>query len=101
MFSSVFSPPWRTLFELFKINSGSQRKTTLIPALLFLLSHALSGANPGSLPGDSTLIANICADEFYVFNGDTLNQPGTYTATYIASDGSDSTVSLLLSVFPL
>lgn len=101
MFSSVFSPPWRTFFELFKINSGSQRKTTLIPAFLFLLSHALSGANPGSLPGDSTLIANICADEFYVFNGDTLNQPGTYTATYIASDGSDSTVSLLLSVFPL
>ncbi|MFM7152914.1 MAG: hypothetical protein ACKOZV_02170, partial [Bacteroidota bacterium] len=101
MFSSRLSPPRRQLSELFKFNSYTQLRKIILPALIFLWSCSLFAGNTGSLPGDSSLVANICADEFYIFNGDTLNQPGTYTATYTASDGSDSTVTLLLSVFPL
>jgi len=101
MFSSRLSPPRSQLSELFKFNSYTQLGKIILPAFLFLWSCSLFAGNTGSLPGDSSLVANICADEFYVFNGDTLNQPGTYTATYTASDGSDSTVTLLLSVFPL
>ncbi len=101
MFSSLLSPPWRQSLELFKFNNGSQLRKIILPVLVFLWSCSLFATNTGLLPGDSSLVASICADEFYVFNGDTLNQQGTYTATYIASDGSDSTVTLLLSVFPL
>ncbi len=101
MFSSVFSPPHSPISNLPEHNSSSRLKKFIFPVLLFLCSCPLFATGTGLLPGDSSLVANICADEFYVFNGDTLNQPGTYTATYVASDGSDSTVTLLLSVFPL
>ncbi len=101
MLSSIFSPPIKPFFGFCEFNGSTQIRKILFPVLLYLFSFPLFASNSGVLPGDSSLVAHICADEFYVFNGDTLNQPGTYTATYTASDGSDSTVTLLLSVFPL
>lgn len=101
MLSSIFSPPIKPFFGFYEFDGSAQIRKILFPVLLYLFSFPLFASNSGVLPGDSSLVAHICADEFYVFNGDTLNQPGTYTATYIASDGSDSTVTLLLSVFPL
>jgi len=100
MLSSIFSPPGRPVFDSFKFYWGIQPVRMILSSLFFLWSSSLIASNAVALPGDSTLVANICADEFYVFNGDTLAQPGTYTATYVASDGSDSTVTLLLNVFP-
>ncbi|MEY4203766.1 MAG: hypothetical protein RL013_1469, partial [Bacteroidota bacterium] len=101
MLSSIFSPPIKSFFDFCEFGGSVQIRKVLFPVLLFLFSFPLFASSSGVLPGDSSLVAHICADEFYVFNGDTLNQPGTYAATYTASDGSDSTVTLLLSVFPL
>ncbi|TAK43538.1 MAG: T9SS type B sorting domain-containing protein [Saprospiraceae bacterium] len=42
----------------------------------------------------------ICDNQTYNFNGQTLNQPGVYTATFIAANGCDSTVTLNLTVLP-
>jgi gliding motility-associated-like protein/uncharacterized repeat protein (TIGR01451 family) len=48
----------------------------------------------------SSLSATICNNESYVFNGQSLNQTGTYTATYLAANGCDSVVTLNLTVLP-
>ncbi|MEZ4924681.1 MAG: hypothetical protein R3A50_00280 [Saprospiraceae bacterium] len=53
------------------------------------------------LPGDSTIVATICANEVYEFNGELLDQSGDYMATYTAFDGSDSILTLQLTVLPL
>jgi hypothetical protein len=58
-------------------------------------------ADAGVFPGDSTITATICANETYLFDGQSLNTSGEYVATYQASDGSDSTVFLQLTVLPL
>ena len=50
---------------------------------------------------DTTITASICAGNSYLFDGDTLTTSGEYVATYIASDGSDSTVTLQLTVLPV
>ena len=50
---------------------------------------------------DTLIVASICANETYLFDGEVLNTPGEYVATFIAADGSDSTVTLQLSVLPL
>ncbi|MFQ5445534.1 MAG: SdrD B-like domain-containing protein, partial [Saprospiraceae bacterium] len=47
-----------------------------------------------------TINQTICDNETYTFNGQALNQPGTYTAAYTAANGCDSTVTLILSVLP-
>ncbi|MDO8367885.1 MAG: T9SS type A sorting domain-containing protein [Saprospiraceae bacterium] len=54
-----------------------------------------------NMSGDTIIVASICANESYIFDGQILNTPGEYVATYIAADGSDSTVTLQLSVLPL
>ncbi|MCC6412222.1 MAG: hypothetical protein IT270_11225, partial [Saprospiraceae bacterium] len=53
-----------------------------------------------NLPGDTTIEASICDNETYTFNGSVLDQPGTYEVVLIASDGTDSTVTLILQVLP-
>jgi len=58
-------------------------------------------AASAALPGDTSISATICANEFYVFDGDSINQAGQYSAVFTASDGSDSIVSLDLTVLPL
>lgn len=49
---------------------------------------------------DTTLQVNICEGDTYEFNGESLVSSGTYAATFIAQDGSDSTVILELNVNP-
>ncbi len=74
----------------------------LFAALVFLSMANTAWASPLTpFPGDSTFSASICANETYLFDGLLLNAPGTYTAHYVASDGSDSTVTLILEVLPL
>lgn len=52
------------------------------------------------MPGDTIIEASICSNETYDFNGELLDQAGTYEVVLTASDGSDSTVTLILSVLP-
>ena len=40
----------------------------------------------------------ICAGQSYLFNGQNLTQPGTYSATYQTVTGCDSVINLTLSV---
>jgi hypothetical protein len=54
------------------------------------------------LPKLSTsLQASICASESYPFHGQTLTEPGTYSATLTASTGCDSLITLVLEVLPV
>jgi len=48
----------------------------------------------------NALDVQICSNTSYEFNGNTLTEPGTYTAVYTAVSGCDSTVTLTLSVLP-
>lgn len=48
----------------------------------------------------TNISASICAGETYEFQGTTLSDEGTYTATLSAQSGCDSTVVLTLTVFP-
>ena len=55
----------------------------------------------GVLPVQITdLQETICSNELYNFNGQTLSDPGTYTATLTAENGCDSIVTLVLDVLP-
>ena len=51
--------------------------------------------------GDTIISATICANETYDFNGESLDASGQYTAVLEGSDGSDSTITLNLSVLPV
>lgn len=57
-------------------------------------------ANTGIL-SDTTIEANICDGDTYLFDGQLLDMPGEYSATYVGSDGADSTVTLHLFVLPV
>jgi len=64
-------------------------------------SPALYGtATAVEMVADTTIEASICAGESYDFDGELLDAPGEYTAVYQLPDGSDSTVTLILSVLP-
>lgn len=41
---------------------------------------------------------SICAGQTYTFNGQTLSQPGTYSATFQTVNGCDSIINLTLAV---
>ena len=49
---------------------------------------------------ESSIEASVCAGDLYVFNGDSLDLPGVYTATYTGGNGCDSTVTLNLTFLP-
>ncbi|MCC6726598.1 MAG: T9SS type A sorting domain-containing protein, partial [Saprospiraceae bacterium] len=49
---------------------------------------------------DIELNQSICEGETYLFNGQLLTQPGTYSAEYQTLTGCDSLVSLNLAVWP-
>ncbi|MEO6760645.1 MAG: hypothetical protein ABIO24_14395, partial [Saprospiraceae bacterium] len=53
---------------------------------------------PPAPSGDTSITATICANDFYVLNGDTLRDAGQYSAVLVAADGTDSIVSLDLFV---
>ncbi len=74
------------------------------PGLLSVVREA--GPQPAAAtnfaaPSDTTIAATICANEFYVFYGDSLNQSGQYTAGFVLPNGLDSVVILDLVVLPL
>ncbi len=53
------------------------------------------------LPTAQTEIqASICPGEIFMFNGEALDVPGTYNATFPAANGCDSTVFLVLDILP-
>jgi len=47
---------------------------------------------------NTNINASICSGSSYLFNGNTYNAAGTYTATLVSATGCDSIVSLHLSV---
>ncbi|WP_222845938.1 T9SS type B sorting domain-containing protein [Flavilitoribacter nigricans] len=49
---------------------------------------------------EESITAEICEGETYPFDGQDLDAEGTYTATYTASNGCDSTVTLTLTILP-
>jgi gliding motility-associated-like protein len=49
-------------------------------------------------PYYETISSTICANEFYLFDNDTLTETGTYEQLLLASDGCDSIVQLDLQV---
>ena len=49
---------------------------------------------------ETVIAATICNGETYEFEGDVIDQSGTYTATYAAENGCDSTVVLNLEILP-
>lgn len=63
------------------------------PQMIFL--------NVQGLPGyDLSVQDTFCEGGLYVWNGAILTTPGMYTATFLASDGCDSTVTLNLAEQP-
>ena len=46
----------------------------------------------------ATVDASVCDDEGYIFNNETLQASGTYTAVFETASGCDSTVTLHLTV---
>lgn len=51
-------------------------------------------------PISASLAAMICKGETYLFDGVTLSQEGTYSATFQTQEGCDSLVTLVLSLRP-
>jgi len=51
-------------------------------------------------PSQTALVATICSDDTYLFDGDDLSESGVYTAIYTNEVGCDSTVTLNLTVVP-
>ena len=80
-------------------------KPGLLTALLVLLVSSVTNqlfAESSSIAvADTTIKAQICDNETYAFAGHLLDTAGVYTVVYPATDGTDSTVTLILSVLPV
>ena len=50
---------------------------------------------------NDTINATICENDTYEWEGDSYDKSGDYTRTYVAVDGSDSVVTLRLTVLPI
>ncbi|MBL7775577.1 MAG: hypothetical protein JNK89_06210, partial [Saprospiraceae bacterium] len=64
------------------------------------LAAALPPATASVLADTTNIEATICTGLTYAFGDDELKVSGTYTQTFTATDGSDSTVVLDLTVLP-
>lgn len=71
-----------------------------LAGVISLSASPIWHAATNSIISDTVLVQSICEGETYEFDGQTLVTAGTYSATYTAQDGSDSTVILELSVLP-
>lgn len=81
-----------------------------IPAMLLLLAflgstnQLIAGSSfraPAAIVADTTIKAQICDNESFEFAGHLLDTAGVYVAVFTGTDGSDSTVTLVLSVLPV
>ncbi len=95
--------------EIFSKPNSVLRFLLVLTASAWLFGLNASPASPAmsclnstaNMAGDTIISASICANESYLFDGQILSTSGEYVATYVASDGSDSTVTLQLTVLPL
>lgn len=74
--------------------------TFFIAGVTSLPASSLWSTTTNAIVTDTILVQSICEGETYIFDGQTLVAAGTYSATYTAQDGSDSTVVLELSILP-
>jgi hypothetical protein len=80
------------------------RKTLLLMLVIAGYSSAVSASDnrlPESITDSVSIQASICAGDVYLFGTESLDTAGTYVHTFTASDGTDSTVTLLLHVWPV
>lgn len=106
MFQQITPPfapiTWANLVS--KLNPRFRYFALLGPIIWLLgMSTASASANETSaaVASDTLITASICAGGTYLFDGELLNTSGEYVAVYVAADGSDSTVTLQLTVLPL
>lgn len=106
MFQQITPPfapiTWASLVS--KFNPRVRYLAMLGPIIWLLgMSTASASANEASaaVASDTLITANICTGDTYLFDGELLNTSGEYVAVYVAADGSDSTVTLQLTVLPL
>jgi Tfp pilus assembly major pilin PilA len=100
---TTFYPPFEHSSQLIRRHAGIYL-TAILSCLFSLFAGATAFGNNTNticMPGDTSINATICANQTYLFDGQLLNTPGVYTATYTAEDGSDSTVTLTLFVLPI
>ncbi len=65
---------------------------------------ALTGNGSNFVQGTSfgtTVNANLCPGETYIFNGEEISEPGAYTASFPTGGACDSVVTLILSQIPV
>ena len=74
--------------------------TIFLAGVISLSASPIWPATTNFFVTDTVLVQSICEGETFEFDGQTLVNAGTYSATYTAQDGSDSTVVLELSVLP-
>ena len=114
MFQFITPPLSKRFIHFFLKNKRAASWCLSVVAILWLagLHAAPNQAAPGSwLPaatihapapaGDTSITETICANGFYVFNGDTITEAGQYSAVLVAADGTDSIVDLNLVVLPV
>ena len=89
-------------------NSDANVTTGLSPTIVLnLLGTGISRHNPtidagySCTPTSSTDTVYICAGSSYLFNGNTYNAAGVYSAVLMNAAGCDSTVSLILNLVPI
>ena len=98
------------MMTLLQINLHRFGLPVLVLALLIGLGFSASGAGRSffgtacpvatALIDTTTVEASICTGIAYEFGDQMLTESGTYTETFMASDGTDSTVVLILTVLP-
>lgn len=94
----------------FLLTAARTYRSALLLVAVMIFGIGLNASSLGGLSmtteetqvqADTTITASICEGFSYLFDGDTLTTSGEYVATYIAADGSDSTVTLQLTVLPV
>ncbi len=80
------------------VSIRSLRTLTLLLCFVLLAGYSARGQT-GS--GPNQVNASICEGEVYVFGGIEYSISGNYSHTFTGADGQDSTVMLMLTVYPV
>ena len=89
------------------LGGGIGRLPLAALSLLFVLfgfgatQKTFANENLNAVVSDTTIQVQICDNESYEFAGNTLDTAGVYSAVFTAVDGSDSTVTVNLTVLPV